>query len=110
MLPLACNEVNQCMSQVDGVALNHAIKKVELLLPHHTDAVRCACKRASNHSMHVPIGWWCRQGRLRQSLLVVMPLTDAALDSCRSKTGWKVYQKVLVLSDSGVVRIVEAHQ
>ena len=56
MLALACNEVGQCMSQVDVVALNHAIKNLELLLPHHTDAVSCACKRASNHSMHVPAG------------------------------------------------------
>ena len=56
MLALACNEVGQCVSQVDGVALNLAIKKVELLLSHHTDAVRCTCKRASNHSMHVPVG------------------------------------------------------
>ena len=56
MLALACNEVDQCVSQVDGVVLNHTIKKVELLLPHHTDVVRCTCKRASNHSMHVPAG------------------------------------------------------
>ena len=56
MLALACNEVGQCVSQVDEVARNYAIIEVELLLPHHTDVVRCACKRASNHSMHVPVG------------------------------------------------------